>query len=334
MTFILISTILSVLALLLSVWLGRMNPARSSKLTSGMFLLILASPLLIMLPKYKVTVPWMAEVPASTAAVGSFQNASMLLPMVWGCIASLLIGRILLNRFAIHRWIKSSVAVDSKEISELHAECIQLLGLKQSTRVRYSKQIKSPIVTGLIKPTILLPESARNWSSDTTRMVLLHELGHVSRRDLWLSMAAHLTCAIHWFNPLVWILKKRLISECEFACDAHIISRGADAKKYILALCDVAQAAANQKHTALALAMAGQAPLRRRVDQLLSGNISQSPLLVGLLLTVTAGSTLAFTLVRPEAPRAIEIPRAIQVEDPYNPQEVQMRLTADPFPAN
>lgn len=301
-----------------------------------MFLLILASPLLLLLPKYTVTVPWMET--ATVSALGNQVAPSqfnLLLPMVWAIITSLLIGRILLNRFAIHRWIKNSTTVKSETITDLQEECNELLGLRSNTQLRFSDQLKSPVVTGLFRPTILLPESAREWSRDTMRMVLLHELGHVSRRDLWLTMAAHLTCAIHWFNPLVWLLKKRLISECEFACDAHIISRGADAKTYILALCDVAQAASSYKAPATALAMAGQAPLRKRVDQLLTGHASNSPVLVTLLLTLTASSTLALTLIRAEAPRALEVPRAIPVaEDPYSPKEVQLRLTADPFPAD
>lgn len=160
-------------------------------------------------------------------------------------------------------------------------------------------------------------------------MVILHELGHIRRRDLWKTLAAHITCAIHWFNPIVWILKKQLIAQAEFACDAHIISKGTDAKSYILALCDVASIASKQNIPTAALAMAGQAPLKKRVETLLAGNQQTNTLLTTTILALTASTTLALTLIRPTTPLPT-VPTNIPTN--YTPKEINARLTANPFP--
>ena len=160
--------------------------------------------------------------------------------------------------------------------------------------------------------------------------MLLHELGHVKRRDLWVSVASHIACAIHWYNPLVWILRKHQVTQCEFACDSFVLSSGANAKSYIHAICDVAETASNQNHVALALAMANKASLKQRVQILLEEPKPASKTLTLIILFLTGSAALAINLVQPIAP-----PIEIEQEAPvYSDKELQQRLDADPFPAD
>jgi beta-lactamase regulating signal transducer with metallopeptidase domain len=175
-------------------------------------------------------------------------------------------------------------------------------------------------------------------------MVMLHELGHVQRRDLWASLAGQIACALHWFNPLVWILRKRLNNECEYACDAHVISSGAHPGNYINALCDVAESCQENRMLnsrkgqslafSAALSMANKASLKNRVVNLLEkgprANKSSS-IIVMAILTISATAALAINLVRPDVKQvSLDSP----VEKPIVPDqsEVNLRLTANPFP--
>ena len=54
---------------------------------------------------------------------------------------------------------------------------------------------------------------------------------------------AHFACVLHWFNPTVWWLRRTFLSQCEYACDAHLVKKGTDPRVYTNALCDVAQSA-------------------------------------------------------------------------------------------
>ena len=125
-------------------------------------------------------------------------------------------------------------------------------------------------------------------------MALLHELGHIQRRDLWMASLAHLACLLHWFNPAVWWLRRTFLAQCEFACDAHLVQHGADPKTYAHALCDVAQSAAAPP---LSLAMAGHVPLRERII-CLSERQKRGSVLLSSLILLTASSAIAASLIR------------------------------------
>ena len=56
----------------------------------------------------------------------------------------------------------------------------------------------------------MLPATARQWSDEQLRSVLLHELAHIKRRDTVVQLLAQIACALHWFNPLVWFAAWRL----------------------------------------------------------------------------------------------------------------------------
>ena len=65
-------------------------------------------------------------------------------------------------------------------------------------------------MVGLWRPRVLLPSAASEWSAERRRAVLVHELGHVRRRDGLALCLGQLSCALYWFQPLVWIALRRL----------------------------------------------------------------------------------------------------------------------------
>ena len=70
--------------------------------------------------------------------------------------------------------------------------------------------------------------------------ILLHELGHVVRRD-WLALIlARLAIGLFWFNPLVWLLARRLEDETESAADQRA-ARALGAASYAQILVDYAR---------------------------------------------------------------------------------------------
>jgi len=335
--------------------MGRRNPVRSSNLTAGMLVLLMLAPLLLWMPKIHLNVdlPWMnpVEPVVSSAIVESATNSSwdtmLILLWAYGLIATLLIARLGCHYIVSKRWCSEAVLCDDEAYLNLLNDCAEQLQLTQLPELKFSENVDSPVITGLMKPVLLLPVTASEWSEDTFRMVILHELGHVKRRDLWTSLASQIACALHWFNPLVWMLRKRLTHECEYACDAHVISSGAHPSNYINALCDVAESCHDQKLQrsgtlgfSAALAMANQASLKNRVTNLLekgSGVNRVNTMLVMLVLGISASVALAINLVRTEV---IVKPITAQEEEvvievaPVDEKEVELRLSANPFPGD
>ena len=79
----------------------------------------------------------------------------------------------------------------------------------------------TPMLIGFLRPVIVLPD--REYSSKQLYGIFLHELTHMRRLDVavkWLSLFA---CAVHWFNPLVWVARREINRTCELACDEAVI---------------------------------------------------------------------------------------------------------------
>ncbi|WP_153721715.1 M56 family metallopeptidase [Sporosarcina cascadiensis] len=97
----------------------------------------------------------------------------------------------------------------------------QVVGIKEIVRIKYNSSIKSPVLVGLLKPTILLP--ANDKLDMDLGMVIRHELVHLKRKDLWVKMLVLSAGAIHWFNPLVHVLRKDIHTWSELSCDAEVV---------------------------------------------------------------------------------------------------------------
>lgn len=126
-----------------------------------------------------------------------------------------------------------------------------------------SEKVSSPAVYGIIKPRIILPLSYDEKSLD---YVLMHERQHIKRGDNLWRMIAHIVCALHWFNPFVWIALRFFLSDIELACDETVISKlePAGAKEYALSLLESGKSA-----NVFASAFGG-AKIKTRIENILS----------------------------------------------------------------
>ncbi len=308
------SLILSLVAAV-SIWLlGRRNPARNPSLTGSVLLLMLLLPLLNFLPKYGI------EITTGSHSGASSQVSSYSLIGLWLAGVSFFSFRTLRDLFSMRQWHKQSHQVSAKPLLAEFQTALAKLEVTQAVKLHTHPSLKSPVIAGILTPTIYLPEDAARWPKRTLQMALLHELAHFQRRDLWLAMIAQLTCIFHWFNPLSWWLRRTLISQCEYACDAYLLKKGTDRKSYAHALCDVAQTSSTP---ALALAMAGHVPLKERIIQLSTQKRAGSAPLTALL-TVTATSAIAMSVTTFVSPK--------EETSRYTPVEIETRLSANPFP--
>ena len=79
--------------------------------------------------------------------------------------------------------------------------------------------ITMPLTFGLFHKRIYVPEQWEDWTSDCRRMIVAHELAHIQRKDGLVKTLQMLVQAVYFFNPLVWLLGKRLNEYREMACD-------------------------------------------------------------------------------------------------------------------
>lgn len=81
--------------------------------------------------------------------------------------------------------------------------------------------IKSPMITGILKPTITIPKREENL--DKLEIILTHELLHFKRKDLWIKLMALLANIINWFNPIAYSIRSQINVECELSLDEQLI---------------------------------------------------------------------------------------------------------------
>lgn len=101
--------------------------------------------------------------------------------------------------------------------------------------------ISGPITIGLFHPVIVLPKQKGEITQ--LPMIFHHELVHVKRKDLWYKWIYQILLCIHWFNPMLYLIGRRLNTDCELSCDEAVLAcLTKDGKKaYGNILLDVAQ---------------------------------------------------------------------------------------------
>lgn len=78
--------------------------------------------------------------------------------------------------------------------------------------------ISTPAVTGLFRPTLLLPHEG--YDLNDLRYILRHELCHLKRRDMLFKLVLLAANAMHWFNPVVYLMLRQADEDIELACDS------------------------------------------------------------------------------------------------------------------
>lgn len=155
-----------------------------------------------------------------------------------------------------------------------------------------------PLTFGLLRPRILLPPDAVDWPASRRRMVLLHELAHVQRRDIFAQLLASVATALWWFQPLCWMSRWSLRGESERACDAMVLASGVRGSDYATELLEVAQSfRCDPRWLSIAIPMARRSELEGRVRAILEPRPSRTGRRLSLaavailtLLTITASA--------------------------------------------
>lgn len=194
-----------------------------------------------LVPLPKAALPGTKALTTLTAAAKP--ESRMWMMAIWAGGCGLFLLRMAAGTWAVWRILRSTRPVPGRAWQQLLAECQEILGLHGTVRLRMAGPGFVPSAAGLLRRTVLIPDEARDWTREQRKLVLLHELGHFRRGDLWAHALGRLACALHWFNPFVWMLQRHLAVEREFACDELVLERGAHPDDYATLLFEMATAA-------------------------------------------------------------------------------------------
>lgn len=166
------------------------------------------------------------------------------------------------------------------------------LGIERRVRLLEGESATMPLTWGVVRPVVLLPSTAAEWPAGRLETVLRHELAHVRRLDVMTQLIAEIACALHWFNPLVWLVAKRLRIEREMACDDDVLASGSPPSEYAADLVALARSLRPGAASYAAVAMAQPAYLKDRVHALLDDERRRGGVRVTHALAASATSLL------------------------------------------
>lgn len=119
---------------------------------------------------------------------------------------------------------QSDRTANDKILSLLDKLCLEL-SIKKKPDIWRCNNACSPMMFGFIKPALFLPSGS--YDDYDLEVILRHELVHYKRRDLWYKLILLFANAVHWFNPLVYVMVKMACEDIEFSCDDEVV-RNAD----------------------------------------------------------------------------------------------------------
>ena len=154
------------------------------------------------------------------------------LPALWLIVAALLLLWRLLGswRFSrrARRWSRAPGEAVLAACRSAEAE----LGMRREIPVWICPLADSPMAVGLFRPRLLLPDE--DYDARRLRFILRHELTHIRRRDLWYKLLLLAAACLHWFDPLVWLLRRQAERDLELTCDDAVTAglSGGDRRAY------------------------------------------------------------------------------------------------------
>ena len=217
--------------------------------------------------------------------------------LVWVLGAGAILGRLALGLVAV-QWMsrRTERVVDAPWLAQARALAAEL-GISPRIMFLRSGRAAMPMAWGIVRPAVLMPSDADCWPSERLRIVLLHELAHVKRRDCLTHVLAQIACAAHWFNPLAWIAARHVRTERERACDDLVLASGTRGADYADQLIEVARVMRAGRFPAVlagaSLAMAHRSQLEGRLMAILDPSVPRS----GISPLRTATATLGFAIV-------------------------------------
>jgi bla regulator protein BlaR1 len=254
--------------------------------------------------------PAEAFVPTPRPVVPFARPRAKLSREAWIVLVSVLVS-VLLAVWSVFRWrqivrsVRKTTAATG-EIQEMLAEVCSRVGLRKFIRLRLTAESMSPAVCGLLRPVVLLPQSLiERLTPDQLRAVLLHELIHLRRRDVWVNCAQTLLQIVYWWHPLLWFANARVRQVREEAVDdAVMFALNEQAEIYAPTLLEVAKLAFNRPLATLGLVgiLESRNALRQRIERLLNFT---TPRRVGVsvvsVIGIAAFTALAVPMGEPPA---------------------------------
>lgn len=272
-----------------------------------------------------LTDEYAGTVPSVKAGNGSVPDSGismrMYLWIIW--LGGALI--LLIRNITVYQSFVTYIRAGWEEVTEI--DCLdqlsqleEQLGIRRPVELYTNSLISSPLLIGFFRPCIVLPTT--ELPDVEFQYTIIHELMHYKRLDMFYKWLMQITLCLHWFNPLVWLMRREIGHACELACDEAVIRTldEQERREYGDTLLHAAKAGGGYKNSAASLTLSESAKLlKERMAAILSFQENSgwiTALSVLLAAELTAGATVAGAAV-PSGAQSGNRENTLSVEEPY-----------------
>lgn len=268
-------------------------------------------------PKSPDSIPQISQkvVPAvssvsSLSSVPHTITLNKILSMAWALGIALfmlyhLIGYFIFKKLAL----RFSKPVEDEHTVGLWLEVKEEMKISRNIRLLACKKVQSPMMTGFFRPLLLLPDL--DYSDADLKIILKHELIHYRQKDIWYKLLMVCAKAVHWFNPLVYLMTATSNKDIEMACDSELIKDSGSAfrKQYSEAIL-LAIHKGNQRQTAFSTYFyGGKKAMKERFTNIFDMNKKRKGIIALCAIIIVmgiAGASVAYSVDSSKAGKAID----------------------------
>ncbi|MHC4397273.1 MAG: M56 family metallopeptidase [Planctomycetota bacterium] len=141
---------------------------------------------------------------------------------------------LLVQRMFFVRGLLAQSKNPNDSMIDIFEQCRKQMRVRKPIFLKLSLVTASPSVCGLFRPTILIPQNLPDkLKNEDLRSILLHELAHIKRGDLWVSLIQTILQIAYFYNPLLWAANAIIRKVREQAVDEKVlVAMGEQAEDY------------------------------------------------------------------------------------------------------
>lgn len=223
---------------------------------------------------------------------------NIIIPYIWLLGTISFIVTFLSGIKKINRRIIRNIYKDER-LENILRECKIQLNIKKKVKIVLQKYKRVPSIFGIFNPSILVTEQTLEEDNETIKYIFLHELSHYKRKDIIFNFVLLCILSIHWFNPIVWFLFKKIRQDIEIGAD-ELASKGlnqTEKKEYGMVLINLLRNRVEENYTASMLCMSDTGKnMERRIHMI--KRKSTSIILSMILLIIIAGVVAGFVFIK------------------------------------
>jgi beta-lactamase regulating signal transducer with metallopeptidase domain len=136
--------------------------------------------------------------------------------------------------------------------------------------VLLSDRVPVPVAAGFARPVVILPAAlVERLPAEAVETIVIHEVAHLQRYDVWTNALARIAHAFVALNPAAWFVMRRLVLEREIACDDWVVARTGRGEAFARALATLVGAATGAAPIAAPSAVGSRHSVVVRIERLL-----------------------------------------------------------------